>query len=66
MRLPDQLLSRGKNLQWVQCIITGTNYVEELPSFQARKDIILTSMRGIHGPQMSELAIMFMIALNRT
>ncbi len=65
LRFPDALLSRAKNLKWIHTIITGTNYIEELPTFQARKDLILTSTRGIHGPQMSELAIMFMIALNR-
>ncbi len=65
LRISDSLLSRANNLKWIQCMITGTDYIENLPSFQARKDIILTSSRGIHGPQMSELAIMFMIAMNR-
>ena len=65
LRFSDSLLGKAKNLKWIHTIITGTNYIEELPSFQARKDLILTSTRGIHGPQMSELAILFMIALNR-
>ena len=65
LRFSDTLLEKAKNLKWVHTIITGTNYIEELPSFQARKDLILTSTRGIHGPQMSELAILLMIALNR-
>ncbi|MEW6665376.1 MAG: D-2-hydroxyacid dehydrogenase [Thermodesulfobacteriota bacterium] len=65
LRFSDSLLGRAKNLKWIHTIITGTNYIEELPSFQARKDLIFTSTRGIHGPQMSELAILFMIALNR-
>jgi D-2-hydroxyacid dehydrogenase (NADP+) len=65
LRISDKLLSRAKNLKWIQCVISGTNYIEELPSFQARKEIILTSSRGIHGPQLSELCIMFMIAMNR-
>ena len=65
LRISDALLSRAKNLKWIQSMISGTNYIEEQPSFQARKEILLTSARGIHGPQMSELAIMFMIAMNR-
>jgi phosphoglycerate dehydrogenase-like enzyme len=65
LRFSDSLLERAGNLKWIHTIITGTNYIEELPSFKARKDLILTSTRGIHGPQMSELAIMLMIALNR-
>ena len=65
LRMSDSLLGRAKNLKWIHCMITGTNYIEELPSFQARKDLLLTSTRGIHGPQVSELAILLMIALNR-
>jgi phosphoglycerate dehydrogenase-like enzyme len=65
LRMSDSFLSRARNLKWIHCIITGTNYIEELPSFKARKNLILTSTRGIHGPQVSELAVMMMIALNR-
>jgi phosphoglycerate dehydrogenase-like enzyme len=65
LRMSDSLLGRAKNLKWIHCIITGTNYIEDLPSFKARKDLLLTSTRGIHAPQVSELAIMLMIALNR-
>lgn len=65
LRISDALLSRAGNLKWIQSMITGTNYIEEQPSFRARQEIILTSSRGIHGPQMSELAIMLMIAMNR-
>jgi phosphoglycerate dehydrogenase-like enzyme len=65
MRISDGLLSRARNLKWIQCMITGTDFIEKLPAFQARKDIILTSSRGIHGPQMAEMAIMLMIAMNR-
>jgi phosphoglycerate dehydrogenase-like enzyme len=64
-RISDSLLSRAKKLKWIHCTITGTDYIEGLSSFQTRKDIILTSSRGIHGPQMSEFAIMLMVALNR-
>ncbi|MDX2478929.1 MAG: D-2-hydroxyacid dehydrogenase [Desulfuromusa sp.] len=65
LKISDHLLSQAKKLKWLQSIIAGTDMIETLPSFQTRKDIILTSSRGIHGPQMSEMAIMFMIALNR-
>jgi D-2-hydroxyacid dehydrogenase (NADP+) len=63
--LSNELMQRAKNLKWIQAITSGTDFIEKVPSFQARKDVILTSMRGIHGPQMSELAIMLMVALNR-
>ena len=63
IRISDELIKRASKLQWIQCMITGVDYIVNLPSL--RKDVILTSTRGIHGPQMSELAFLFMLALNR-
>lgn len=65
LRISDELLHRATRLKWIHCTITGTDNFERLPSFQTRKELLLTSSRGIHGPQMSEMAIMFMIAMNR-
>jgi phosphoglycerate dehydrogenase-like enzyme len=65
IRVSDDLLARAARLQWIQSIISGTDYFEELPTFRRRDDLLLTSARGIHGPQMSELAIMLMLALTR-
>jgi D-2-hydroxyacid dehydrogenase (NADP+) len=65
LRISDALLGRARDIKWIHSMITGTNYITDLPSFRARRDILLTSSRGIHGPQMSELAIMLMIAMNR-
>ena len=65
LRVSDALLGRARNLKWIQSMLAGTNYIEEQPTFRARQEIILTSSRGIHGPQLSELCIMFMIAMNR-
>ena len=64
-KFQDSVISRAKNLKWIQLMVAGTDSVENLPSLKTRKDIILTSVRGIHGPQVSELAVMLMIALNR-
>jgi D-2-hydroxyacid dehydrogenase (NADP+) len=65
LRISESMLSLAKNLKWIHSLLTGTDYIENLSSFKARKDIILTSSRGIHGPQMSEMAIMLMICMNR-
>jgi len=62
---PNQLLERAVKVKWIHAMIAGTDYIEALPEFKARKQIVLTSSRGIHGPQVSELVILFMIALNR-
>lgn len=63
IRISDQMIKRAVNLKWIQAMITGTDYITKLPSL--KKDVLLTSTRGIHGPQMSEMAIFLMIALNR-
>ncbi len=62
-RVADDLLKRAANLKWVQVITSGVNYILSRPSL--RKDIIITSARGIHGPQVSEMALLLMLALNR-
>ena len=56
----DDLMKRAEKLQWIQSMISGMDSILELPSL--KKDIILTSARGIHGPQMSELALLLMLA----
>jgi len=63
IRFPDDLMQRAKNLQWVQCMTAGVDFIQLLPSL--REGILLTSTKGIHGPQMSELAFLFMLNLTR-
>jgi phosphoglycerate dehydrogenase-like enzyme len=62
-RVSDELLKQAVNLKWVQALTTGVNYIINRPSL--RKEVIVTSCRGIHGPQMSEMAFLLMLALNR-
>jgi len=63
LRPSDDIIKRAVRLQWIHSIITGVDYIVNLPSL--RKDILLTSTRGIHGPQMSEIAFLLMLAFNR-
>jgi phosphoglycerate dehydrogenase-like enzyme len=61
--IPPALIAKAKNLRWVQALTTGTETLTApgvLPPH-----VVLTSTRGIHGPQMSELAFLNMIALAR-
>jgi D-2-hydroxyacid dehydrogenase (NADP+) len=61
--IPNWLIAAAPRLKWVQALTTGTETLTApgvLP-----KEVILTSTRGIHGPQMSELAFLFMTALVR-
>lgn len=63
IRISDQLLKKATNLKWIQAKTTGVDQIVSLPSL--RKDILITSTRGIHGPQVSEMAFLLMLALNR-
>jgi phosphoglycerate dehydrogenase-like enzyme len=61
--IPPALIAAAPKLKWVQALTTGTETLTApgvLPPH-----VILTSTRGIHGPQMSELAFLNMIALAR-
>jgi len=57
-----ECLAKAERLKWFQCLITGTDH---LTPILAGSDIVLTNARGIHGPQMSEMAILHMMALYR-
>ncbi|MDC0196396.1 D-2-hydroxyacid dehydrogenase [Gammaproteobacteria bacterium] len=61
--LTSEMVNNAKNLKWIQCNITGTDHLDE--SLAGRSDIILTSGRGIHGPQMTEVTLLHMLALYR-
>jgi phosphoglycerate dehydrogenase-like enzyme len=60
--VPEPLLVQAPRLQWIQALTTG---VDRLLSMPLRKDIVLCSARGVHGPQMSELALLLMLSLAR-
>jgi len=59
----DELLAAMPKLRWIAALTTGTDHFNSLT--RLRKDVLVTNARGIHGPQMSELALMNMIALSR-
>jgi len=62
-RVSDELLKQAVKLQWIQVLTTGVNYLLERPSL--KKEVLVTSCRGVHGPQMSEMAVLLMLTLNR-
>ena len=63
IKASDELISKAVNLQWIQSLISGTDFFTRLPSLS--KDVLITSSRGIHGPQMAETTCLLMLALNR-
>ncbi len=61
--LADHVLQLGGRLRWVQALGTGVDNLIDRPCL--RKDVIVTNVRGIHGPPVSEAAIAAMLALAR-
>ena len=59
----DARLAAAAKLRWIQTMTTGTDALERARAL--RQDIVVTTMRGIHGPQMSEMAFLFMLNLAR-
>jgi D-2-hydroxyacid dehydrogenase (NADP+) len=56
-------LVTGPRLRWIQALTSG---MERVLGFSGlAPDVILTSMRGAHGPQVSELAFLLMLSVAR-
>ncbi|XSC47355.1 D-2-hydroxyacid dehydrogenase [Bradyrhizobium sp. RDT10] len=56
------LVAAAPRLEWIQALTTG---VDPLRTLSLSDRIIVTSARGVHGPQMSEMAFVHMLALAR-
>ena len=59
----DELIGRMPRLRYICAMSAGTERLDTLK--ELKPDVRVTSGRGIHGPQMSELAFLSMIALSR-
>lgn len=59
----DRRLRLARKLRWIHTLTTGFDSV--VLSDALRPDVLLTTTRGIHGPQTSEMAIMYMMNLAR-
>ena len=61
--ISDELIKKASNLKWIHSCTSGMDHILNLPSLG--KDILITSSHGIHGPQVSEMALHLMLALSR-
>jgi phosphoglycerate dehydrogenase-like enzyme len=61
--LPASLIAAMPRLAWVHALTTGVDNLLAMPELGI--EVALSSSRGIHGPQMSELAILLMLSLGR-
>jgi phosphoglycerate dehydrogenase-like enzyme len=59
----DALIARMTSLKWIASLATGVDHFLRCPSL--RRDTLVTSARGIHGPAMRETVATLMLALSR-
>jgi D-2-hydroxyacid dehydrogenase (NADP+) len=57
------LVGAMPRLRLIQALTTGTDHITALPNLPP--DVVIAAARGFHGPQMTELAFLFMLALAR-
>jgi phosphoglycerate dehydrogenase-like enzyme len=56
-------LEGAGRLKWVQALGTGIDGIVDQPAL--KRDVIVTSLHGVHGPPVSEAALAGMLALSR-
>ena len=61
--LQPGMIARMKRLEWVQAMVAGVE--DFLVELEGRDDILLTSGRGIHGPQMTENLVFHLLGIYR-
>ena len=62
-QIPPQLISAMPNLEWIQSFTSGVDNLLAMEELSG--DIPITRVAGVHGPQVSELAILLMMNLGR-
>ncbi len=58
-----ELIDAATKLRWVHTLTSGTSPIVSLPNLAP--SVIVTSTRGIHGPNVSEMVFLHMLALVR-
>ncbi|HET9714878.1 MAG TPA: D-2-hydroxyacid dehydrogenase [Pseudolabrys sp.] len=61
--MADHVVRDAPKLKWIQALGTGVDNIVDLPSLG--KEILVTNVRGIHGPPVSEATVAFMLSLAR-
>lgn len=62
-KISAELVSAMPRLEWVQSMTTGVDNLLVMPELSPK--VLISKCVGIQGPQMSELALMMMLALTR-
>ena len=58
-RIPRAVIAAATGLEWIQALTTGIDAVADV------KGVAITNCNGIHGPQMTEHAVLLMLASAR-
>src|ERR1035437_9439271 len=61
--MADHVVRDAPKLKWIQALGTGVDNIVDLPSLGP--EVIVTNVRGIHGPPVSEATIAYMLSLAR-
>src|ERR1700688_3402535 len=61
--MADHVVRDAPKLKWIQALGTGVDNIVDLPSLG--KEVIVTNIRGIHGPPVAEATIAYMLSLAR-
>jgi D-2-hydroxyacid dehydrogenase (NADP+) len=59
----DSMFAAASQLKWVQSLATGVDHFLRSPTL--KRDVVITSGRGIHGPPMREQVAYMMMAVSR-
>jgi phosphoglycerate dehydrogenase-like enzyme len=62
IEIRDQMLHDAPRLKWIQSLATGVDHFLRCPSL--RRDVLITSGRGIHGVPMREHVLYLMLAIS--
>jgi len=61
--IDEAVLASAPRLRWIQSLTSGTDAILKLRNLP--RELIVTNTRGMHGPQVSELVFLQMLALLR-
>jgi D-2-hydroxyacid dehydrogenase (NADP+) len=62
IEIRDQMLHDAPRLKWIQSLATGVDHFLRCPSL--RRDVLITSGRGVHGVPMREHVLYLMLAIS--
>ena len=62
-QIPERLVAAMPGLEWIHALTTGTDNLMSMPALS--QDVAISNSRGMHGPQMAEMAVLLMMALAR-